>query len=429
MNIRNRQSLTVALLFGTFLAANSVRAQDPAPKPAAGQAVGAHDDLADARYVAHYLGLLTQAKLADQGQNANFANDYFTLSDANDSSSIQRLALVHAGNNGCTACHSWNGSQIDPRKPEKLNASFTLADTLPTIFSVQNQSDSTLGATFQPIEDSVRTQLGLQEKSGLLVASLADEGAAAKAGLHRNDILLAIADTPLAEVADLPKTLKTVGEKVVSLKLVRSGKTLTIQVRPVTQMTLTAAEPQKASYYIGVSATPPDDVLRAHVTLPTGQGLLVNEVVAESPAEKCGVKKFDILLKIDDTPLDNRETLSTKVQAVGGKPAKLSILPSNKTITITVTPEPRKAETANSDPGQPVRFWTPLVNPHIIHSYKNVNYAAPVATTRFTTVQPTVAPAPADPSSLAKRLDDLDKEMKVIRKAIEEARDAVKKEK
>jgi membrane-associated protease RseP (regulator of RpoE activity) len=468
MKSKNRHAIALALLLGAsaFLPANSVGAQDPsapAPKPAGGQPDGSSEhrtfrssvlaqpigvqDYLDGDgvtdlYVANYFELADQADAtrADAtlpAQYADLANYYTWLSAAGAAPSADRLLLAHAGINACTSCHAATGSDTEPKSPAPQGNAFTTANTLATFFSVQNPADAILGATLQPIEDSVRTQLGLQEKTGLLVAALADEGAAAKAGLQRNDILLTLDDAALVKASDLPKTLKTVGEKDVPLKLVRAGKTLTIQIRPVTRWTIAAVEPQKVDYFIGVSATPPDDILRAHVQLPDGQGLLVTEVVPESPAEKVGVKKFDILLKLNDTPLDRTETLSAQVQAVGGKSAKLAVLRSSKTITITVTPEPRKVAAVTSDDVRSVRLWTTLANPHGNKIFKTVPSYDVRGTTRYfgqvplqhtiNSIQP--PQAPSDPAALAKRLDDLDKEMKALRKAIEDAHESLKKEK
>jgi hypothetical protein len=271
-----------------------------------------------------------------------------------------------------------------------------------------------------------------------VVSALADGGPAASSGLKQNDILLAFADTPLIEAADLPKQLKAVGEKDVPLKLLRAGKPLTIRIRPIARMILGPAAPEKVDYFIGVSASPPDDVLRAHVELPAGQGLLVTEVVPESPAERAGVKKFDILLKLNDKPLDRTETLSAQVQAVAGKPAKLFIYRGGKPIDITVKPEPRKtaAHLPQMQEREAVRLWTaedsalnalsgalwkkadsqPKYFVNTIQSQPLLSQVAPgVFKAKTSTVDPTT-----------QRLDKLDKDIKALQKALEEVRDAVK---
>jgi C-terminal processing protease CtpA/Prc len=318
------------------------------------------------------------------------------------------------------------------------------------IAAFHDPADATLGATLEPLGDAVRAQLGLDGKTGLLVADLANDGPAAGAGLERNDILLSLADAPLGAADDLPKWLKTAGdkEKTLTLKLLREGKPMTLQVRPVTHVTLGPAELEKTSYYIGVSASPVDDILRLHVRLPNGsglpdgQGLLVTEVVSGSPAEKAGVKKYDVLVTLKDKPLDRSETLAAQVQAVGDKPATLTLIRAGKVLALGVTPEPRKVEAASWHAAKNVRFWNyknELTQPREFafkHAWKQHEAAPELSTGAHTALVGQLAKAHETPNApaaatepTAKRLDALDKEIKALRQAIEEMRDALKKDK
>jgi C-terminal processing protease CtpA/Prc len=322
------------------------------------------------------------------------------------------------------------------------------------IAAFHDPADATLGATLEPLGDAVRAQLGLEDKTGLLVADLANDGPAAGAGLHCNDILLSLADVPLGAAGDLPKQLKAAGdkEKPLTLKLIREGKPMTLRVRPVTRVTLGPAEPEKTSYYIGVSASPVDDVLRLHVqvppdghALPAGQGLLVTEVVAGSPAEKAGVKQYDVLLTLKDKPLDRAETLAAQVQAVGAKPATLTLIRAGKPLSLGVTPEPRKVEADFWQAAKNVRFWNyqhgsaqprqftfqPTwtgEKPEVMSEYLAADRVHATAVDRLAKARLSHNAPTAAPDSTAKRLDALDKEIKALRKAIEEMRDTLKKE-
>src|SRR5690349_17086935 len=52
-------------------------------------------------------------------------------------------------------------------------------------------------------------------------------------------------------------------------------------------------------YWIGLlgGTIPPDHMLRAQIDLPENEGLLVQNVMPNSPASKAGLKQFDILVK------------------------------------------------------------------------------------------------------------------------------------
>ena len=54
--------------------------------------------------------------------------------------------------------------------------------------------------------------------------------------------------------------------------------------------------------------------LRAQIDIPEGQGLLVRQVVPDSPAAKAGLKNFDILLRANDTDLHDMRDLMELVR-------------------------------------------------------------------------------------------------------------------
>ena len=280
----------------------------------------------------------------------------------------------------------------------------------------RDPADRALGATLEPIGESLRAQLGLP--GGLTVSSLAGDGPAARAGLRQNDILLSLADKPLAQADDLSRHLKAAGETDVTLKLLRAGKPVTLTVRPVYRVTIGPAGGGKTTdYFIGVSAAPPDGALRAHLNLPDGKGMVVNDVVRGAPAEKAGVKPHDILLEMGGKPLGSTETLVAQVQAARDKPTPLTLLRAGKTITVEVTPEPREAE-ADAE-REAVRLWT---LGHQAHPewYRGSNFAFP------TLGRPVPSQAVPQADATGRRLEALDKELKALREAVEELRDTLK---
>jgi membrane-associated protease RseP (regulator of RpoE activity) len=207
-----------------------------------------------------------------------------------------------------------------------------------------DQADETLGATLRPVSDALRAQLDIPTGQGLLVASLNGDSPSARAGLMQNDVLLMLADKPLAVTDDLTKQLKAAGESPVLLKVLRAGKPIEIQVRPIYRVTLGPVEEQKTEYFIGVSIGPADDALRAQLELPASQGVIVNQVSKGSPAEKAGVKKHDIILELDGKAIDSAEALTRHVATLKDRPGTLKLLRAGKSLTLPVTAELRKVE-------------------------------------------------------------------------------------
>jgi serine protease Do len=331
--------------------------------------------------------------------------------------------LYHRGikDTNCQVCHA--APEADSLRSvldgETLNLVTTgLFGQRPYLAVFHDPADEVLGATLQPVSDSLRAQLGIPAGQGLVVASLAGDGPAAQAGLKENDILLDLADRPLASVEDLPKQLKAAGESAVRLKLVRAGRPLTVQVRPVYRVTLGPAEKQHRDYYIGIAVAHPDDTLRTHLDLPAGVGLVATEVIHDSPAAMGGVKTHDILLEMGDKPLDSPETLVAQVQTTGNKATTLKILRAGKPLTLTITPELRKVE---ADPHHgALRIWELQDDGH---DY-NLQYWSRFPGHARTLWRKTPGDAP-EADRMERRLDTLDQELKALRKAIEELRNAL----
>jgi membrane-associated protease RseP (regulator of RpoE activity) len=99
------------------------------------------------------------------------------------------------------------------------------------------------------------------------------------------------------------------------------------------------------TYWIGLRGRGVDDpVLRTHLQLAEGTGIVVEDVVADSPAQKAGLQKHDIILRANDDMVDSMETLQTHVQTGKDKPIELEIIRLGKETTATVTPAERPAD-------------------------------------------------------------------------------------
>ncbi len=98
------------------------------------------------------------------------------------------------------------------------------------------------------------------------------------------------------------------------------------------------AEPKAPRPWLGVQPEDLPDELRAQLDLPEGEGLLVTDVLAGSPAEKAGLKKNDILTKIDGKAVKGEESLAKFMStAKAGQEATLTVLRKAKEQTIKVT--------------------------------------------------------------------------------------------
>jgi hypothetical protein len=126
-------------------------------------------------------------------------------------------------------------------------------------------------------------------------------------------------------------------------------------------------------YWIGLLGGPitAEHPLRAHLDLPENQGLIVANVVPDSPAAKAGLKQHDILLRANDKDLREMQDLVELVLSEGAKKGQitLEVLRHNKRETVYLSPEERPANVAvpqhgvggdefgGQDPGQFLRHF------------------------------------------------------------------------
>ncbi|MEP6670458.1 MAG: PDZ domain-containing protein [Chthoniobacter sp.] len=120
--------------------------------------------------------------------------------------------------------------------------------------------------------------------------------------------------------------------------------------------------PSKPTSYIGVITTPPPSVLTAQLGLADGFGLVVSDVLPDSPAAKAGVQRNDVLTKFNDQQLVDSGQFSTLVRALKkGTEASITLLRKAQEQTLKVTideralPERRPLPGPGGYPGQEYR--------------------------------------------------------------------------
>jgi len=91
-----------------------------------------------------------------------------------------------------------------------------------------------VGVVCVPAPEMVRSQLGLEESTGLLVQKIQPGSPAETGGLKRFDVLLYADDQQLSSVKDLTTVVDEVGQEegVISLTVVRGGAEIPIEVQP-----------------------------------------------------------------------------------------------------------------------------------------------------------------------------------------------------
>jgi membrane-associated protease RseP (regulator of RpoE activity) len=199
------------------------------------------------------------------------------------------------------------------------------------------------GISLAKVDDTLRSHLELPEGQGAVVTAVAPESRAARAGLEPKDILLKVGDKPVADPLAFKRVVDEAGDAEVVLHVLRAGKPKTVALPKGKKGELwiwNRVEP-RGEYWIGVSVSPVDDTLRSHLELPEGEGLVLTEILPDSPATKAGLKTNDILLKIGGEPLESPAALVDRITKTGEKTVPIEIIRGGKPIVVKVTPEKR----------------------------------------------------------------------------------------
>ncbi len=113
-----------------------------------------------------------------------------------------------------------------------------------------------------------------------------------------------------------------------------SGGPVQVEVEPADPIT-------PSDYWIGLACRPVPGALRAKRELPEGEGILVIEIVPDSPAAKAGIERGDVLLRAGKKPLGSIRDLIDAIDAANGVKLTLKVNRAGKVEKLTVTPEKR----------------------------------------------------------------------------------------
>lgn len=177
-----------------------------------------------------------------------------------------------------------------------------------------------LGVAIEEMTPSMRADYELGQRTGLLVTEVMRHSPADKAGLEEDDVILSYDDQPVDradQLIDLVRATKPGTE--VKIVVFRDGKEKEFPV--------TIAKKRRKRFRamvwngdndfvirmggprLGVVAQNLNEDLAGYFQVQPHEGVLVVQVLEDSPAEQAGLKAGDVILRIDDEAVADRQDL------------------------------------------------------------------------------------------------------------------------
>jgi serine protease Do len=191
-----------------------------------------------------------------------------------------------------------------------------------------------LGVTVQEVNAGLAASFGLDKPHGALVAEVAPDGPAARAGIETGDIILRFGGKDVDRSTDLPLLVAGTrpGTKV-GMEVWRKGasRELSATLGERKDEKVAANDPQAPAGKLGLAVRPltPDERKQLD-----GQDGLVVEATG-GPAEKAGIQPGDLLIALNGTPVGSVENLRS-LAAKSGKRVALLIQRDDRRLFVPV---------------------------------------------------------------------------------------------
>jgi len=175
-----------------------------------------------------------------------------------------------------------------------------------------------LGIVIQDVTDELAASFGVNEREGVLVTDVMKGGPAESAGLRPGDVITELGATRIAEVPDLQKRVAAVapGESI-TLTVVRDRKPLAVTVKAgemPSEEAVVAADGTDESW--GLTAESVGSEMADRLELPIPRGVIITDVVPDSPAGRAGLRPGDVVLDVNREPVTDVTSFRRMLAAV-----------------------------------------------------------------------------------------------------------------
>lgn len=172
-----------------------------------------------------------------------------------------------------------------------------------------------LGVMIQPITSELKDKLKLEDEKGALVADVTKGGPADKGGIKRGDVIIGFDGTEVKESKDLPYMVASTGiGKNVTVEVLRKGQKKSLDVK-IGELAgeKEAEDVSEVKSNLGMTVEELTPELAEKLGQSKMSGLVVVQVDDNTPATEAGVRPGDIILEVDQVPVENLDQFNRNI--------------------------------------------------------------------------------------------------------------------
>jgi serine protease Do len=182
-----------------------------------------------------------------------------------------------------------------------------------------------LGVTIRVLTPELAKSVKAQGQAGVLIVDVTKGGPAEKAGLRKNDVVVSYQGKEMIGANEFRNAVAetTIGTEA-RLTVLREGKKEILSVKIGSLEEATRILSSAVRERLGIEVRPPNNLEAGKYGLNQNQGVVITEIDPKSPLKESGFEKGDMILAIDNQPVQNREAFVDLV----------SLLKANQKITL-----------------------------------------------------------------------------------------------
>ncbi len=231
-----------------------------------------------------------------------------------------------------------------------------------------------LGVHLRDVGPDDVSDLGLGRERGVYIEEVVEGSPAEEAGIQSGDVIVAFSGIDVLSVRQFQRLVSdTPPGRRAEVRLVRGGATQSVEVEvggsklrapraqqfDVPELTF---DPERFRHQfrspelhwfgegsplfvlsgrpqLGIRGEPLTEQMAEFLGVAKGEGVLIMEVLEDSPAEKAGLRAGDVIIKVGDSEIATVQELSSKLKADG---QTLTIVRNKQTETVEVELEAPK---------------------------------------------------------------------------------------